>query len=293
VRSAVADAVKDLPDAPRTLILALARDSSIMVAEPVILFSPLLTSEDLQALVSAAPSPDTVVAVARRPAIDASVSDAIATSANALAIHALLANPSAQIREAALDALAAASAEHEDWQEPLVHRPALPPRAAQALAGIVTSHLLRTLAARADLDPALALQIAARLTRRLPEARADVTPDMAMLEACRLSHAGLLTEQALLAAVRQGDSHMVSAMLAAAAEVPIEIVNRAASLRSAKGLVSLVWQAGFSMRVGTAVQGLLGLLPPGEMLGTGPGGGFPLSAEEMRWQAAFLAREGR
>ena len=86
---------------------------------------------------------------------------------------------------------------------------------------------------------------------------------------------------------------MASALLATAAEVPIETVDRAASLRSAKGLISLVWQAGFSMRAGTAVQGLLGLLPPGEVLAAGPGGGFPLSVEEMRWQMAFLALDGR
>ena len=51
VRSAIADAVKDLPDAPKALILALARDTAVMVAEPVILFSPMLTSEDLLACV--------------------------------------------------------------------------------------------------------------------------------------------------------------------------------------------------------------------------------------------------
>jgi hypothetical protein len=192
-----------------------------------------------------------------------------------------------------LDALAAASAGHEEWQEPLARRPVLPPRAAQALAGIVASHLLRTLAQRADLDPSVAAQIAARLNPRMPETAPDMTPGVAMAEAQRLSQAGLLTEQAVLAAVRQGDTHMVSAMLAAAAEVPIETVNRAASLRSAKGLVSLVWQAGFSMRTGTAVQSLLGLLPRGEMLCAGPGGGFPLSVDEMRWQTAFLARDGR
>ena len=46
------------------------------------------------------------------------------------AIGALLANHTAQIREAALDALAAQSEEQTAWQEPLVRRPHLPPRAA-------------------------------------------------------------------------------------------------------------------------------------------------------------------
>jgi hypothetical protein len=47
------------------------------------------------------------------------------------------------------------------------------------------------------------------------------------------------------------------------------------------------------MRAGAGVQGLLGLLPPGEALAAGPGGGFPLSVEEMRWQMSFLGSDGR
>ena len=293
VRAAIANAVKDLPDVPKALILALARDRSVMVAEPVILFSPLLTSEDLLALVAAAPSPGTVGAVARRPGIDEAVSDAVVASADASAIHALLGNPSAQIREAALDALIAASSDHTEWHEPLVRRPVLPPRAARALSEIVAAHLLETLAARSDVDRALAAHIAERLAPRNAGALPEVTAELALAQATRLSRAGLLTEQALLGAVRRGEAALATAFLAAAAEVPIAIVTRAATLRSAKGLVSLVWQAGFSMRAGAGVQGLLGLLSPGEALAAGPGGGFPLSVEEMRWQMSFLGSDGR
>ena len=350
VRAAIANAVKDLPDVPKGLVLTLARDRSVMVAEPVILFSPLLSSEDLLALVDAAPSSGTVSAVARRPGIDETVSDAVVASADIAAIHALLDNPSAQIREAALDALAAASADHTEWQEPLVRRPVLPPQAARALSEIVATHLLRTLAARTDLDGTLTARLAERLipdgaggnvrgaqyreaasrhhtappghaitsrhagegrnprlsahaaaqdteTAPLRQPRATISAGTevcsvaAVAEAYRLSQAGLLTEQAVLAAVRRGDAPMAAAMLAVAAEVPVAVVERAATLRSAKGLVSLVWQAGFTMRAGGAVQGLLGMLAPGDALAANSGGGFPLPVEEMRWQMSFLSGE--
>ena len=350
VRAAIANAVKDLPDVPKGLVLTLARDRSVMVAEPVILFSPLLSSEDLLALVDAAPSSGTVSAVARRPGIDETVSDAVVASADIAAIHALLDNPSAQIREAALDALAAASADHTEWQEPLVRRPVLPPQAARALSEIVATHLLRALAARTDLDGTLTARLAERLipdgadgnarsaqyreaasrllaapprhpatshhtgesrhprlsshaaaqdTETAPPRQSGATisaatedcPVTAVAEAYRLSQAGLLTEQAVLAAVRRGDAPMAAALLAVAAEVPIAVVERAATLRSAKGLVSLVWQAGFTMRAGGAVQGLLGMLAPGDALAASSGGGFPLPVEEMRWQMSFLSGE--
>ena len=109
VRAVIADAVKELPDAPRELIRRLAQDTDTSVCEPVIRLSPLLATEDLVALVTMAPAAGTVLAVARRGDLEAPVSDAIAATADAAAIRALLANRSAHIREATLDALVARS----------------------------------------------------------------------------------------------------------------------------------------------------------------------------------------
>jgi uncharacterized protein (DUF2336 family) len=129
VRAAIADVVKDMPDAPRGLVLRLARDAAITVSEPIIRFSPVLTEADLLELLDAPPSALTVLAVARRPDLGAAVADVIAFGADAAAIQALLENQSAQIREATLDALIARAAEHIAWHAPLVRRPALGARA--------------------------------------------------------------------------------------------------------------------------------------------------------------------
>ena len=78
-----------------------------------------------------------------------------------------------------------------------------------------------------------------------------------------------------------------------AAGTPVSVVDRAASLRSAKGMVSLVWQAGFTMRARGGAADVA--RAPGarrSVLTAGPGGGFPLAVEEMRWQLEFLARMG-
>jgi uncharacterized protein (DUF2336 family) len=66
VRAAITEIVKDMPRAPRTLILRLAADTAMPVAEPVIRLSPLLTQDDLLALLTTPPAPDTVKAIARR-----------------------------------------------------------------------------------------------------------------------------------------------------------------------------------------------------------------------------------
>jgi hypothetical protein len=65
-------------------------------------------------------------------------------------------------------------------------------------------------------------------------------------------------------------------------------VQRAATLRSTKALLSLVWKAGLPARIAVPVQTLLGQIAPGAALIPTPDGGFPLSIEEMRWQISFL-----
>lgn len=299
VRAAIADVVKDLADVPRELILRLAGDLAFPVSGPVIRLSPLLTSGDLLALLAAAPRPEVSLAVAGRAHLDEAVSDAIAATADSTAIRALLANPSAQIREATLDTLVARSVNHVDWHEPLVQRPALPPRAARMLSEIVATHLLEILATRADLTPSLAEELRGRLAVRLtlvdpaPLAKGDTTPEQAYAQARALAERGKLSEETILEAARRGEARYATALLAIAAGLPVSAVERAAALRSAKGLVSLAWKAGFTMRTAGALQSLLARIAPELALTAGPSGSFPLTIEEMRWQLDFLGRMGR
>jgi hypothetical protein len=377
VRAAIAEVVKEMPDAPRDLVLRFARDAAIEVSEPVIRLSPLLTAADLLSLLATSSAPEVALAVARRPGLAADVADVVAGTADTAAIRAMLLNHSAQIRESTLDALIARAAGQIPWHMPLVRRPNLSPRAAQALSHIVAETLLAELASRVDLVPAVTVELRARLSVRLrvagaprhfgatpgvdaahadnaPHAdnalpadslarsnvparsacvagaavdtgaahvagaaiatgaacitgtaivtRATVTrtasatpsapptPMEALAEAGMRAAAGRLTEADLLGVASRGEVSLAAAMLAVAASVPQAVVERAATLRSAKGVVSLAWRAGFSMKVAVALQSLLGRLAPGSLLTSGPGGSFPLAAEEMRWQIEFLSR---
>ncbi len=299
VRLAIASVLKEMPGAPKEIVLQLAHDTDITVSEPILRLSPLLAPEDLLALLAAPPAPETVTAIARRPHLSEPVSDAIAATAHSAAIHALLANRSAAIREATLDSLVAQSVHHCEWHEPLVQRPALPPKAARALADVVATHYLERLAARADLASELTDELQEKLARRLKSDGGQddlperLTKEEAMAKAQAMQQSGKLTEETLLRAAQRGEARLASALLALAADMPFSAAERAASLRSAKGLISLCWKAGFSMRVAGPLQSLLCRIPPGEVLGAGTGGNFPLAPSEMRWQLEFLGRSGR
>jgi len=236
VRLAIADVVKAMPEAPRALILRLARDSTISVSDPVIRLSPLLTAEDLLALLAQPPTPVTHTAIASRPNLDAAVCDALAATADPQAIEALLANASAAIREATLDALVDRAHAQVAWHAPLVRRPALSARAARALSEMVTTQLLEALARRADLPR----QVTAELRERLeaaaapPPAAGPTTPESALAEAHAMATAGTLDESTLLARADAGDALACAAMLSVGSGVAIKLVERAMSLRSAK-----------------------------------------------------------
>ena len=297
VRAAIADEVKDMPQAPRDLILRLARDSALSVCGPVIRLSPMLSTEDLLLLLSTAPSADHVSTVASRPGLPASVSDAIAATADTAAIRALLLNQTAAIREATLDALIGRAEGIVCWHAPLIRRPLLSASAAHALSGFVATELLNEMANRGDLDPKMTEELRYRVALRLElndlPSSDEPSVDHAMIMAQRLKAEKRLDEDCIVEAVRRGEAPLATALLAVAADVAVSVVERAATLRSAKGIISLIWRCGFSMRAAGPLQTLLCRLPPGDVLRPSTTGGFPMAEEEMRWQVDFLSRMGR
>jgi len=105
----------------------------------------------------------------------------------------------------------------------------------------------------------------------------------------RLLHAaGALDEACLIDAARRCDRRRMAAQLSIASGVPLALVDRAVCHRSPKALISIVWQAGFSMRVASLAQVLLGQIQPVAMVSATTGGAYPFSEEEMRWQLELL-----
>jgi uncharacterized protein (DUF2336 family) len=287
IRVAVAEAVKDLPAAPRDLILLLAADRDMRVAGPVIRLSPLLGEEDLLALVDAPPVAETLTAVARRPEISEAVADALVAGGDPVAIGALLRNRTAAIRESTLDALVVQAAEHTAWQEPLVQRPALPPGAAVALAAFIAEELLAPLAARADLPPAAAARVRAAVATRLAgAARPNETAADAAARVLVLQGAGALDEAMLLRAARTGEAAFVAAALAGLSRMPRSAVEHAIATRCAKSIAGMCRQGGLGP---TTTEAVVALLAPGM-----PGGASVAPAllgdGELRWRVGALSR---
>ncbi len=283
VRAAIAEQVAAMEQAPRDLVLLLARDSAVEVSDQVVRLSPVLSDADLLAILAAPPASTTAASIASRRRLSAVVADAIVRHADASTIRALLNNPSASIREATLDALVGRAPHHIDWHAPLVRRPGLSLTAVRALSEFIASDLLRILAARVDLDATKLDIVRQRLAARTANADEDL-----VAKARQLKASGLLTEAVLQDAAEQGDIRLLLALLATSSGMTLHTVDRVLELRSAKALVSLVWRSGFTMALAVSIQNKLSQLGPDMVIEATEAGDFPLSAGEMGWQIELM-----
>ena len=301
VREAISDAVKGMSDISPEIVRRLAHDAEFAVASPVLRFSPLLTDEDLLDIIAGAPPTGILSAIAGRDRLGPAVSDAIVAADDEPAVAALLANPSAQIREETLDLIVERAPQRTSWHEPLVRRPALPVRAATRIARFVAESLLEVLKKREDLPKATRTQIAAEVKKRLADdakaksaaeakkaAAEEEEGETAEEKVTRLKKEGKLDEDTVADAVDAGQRAFVRAALSVLAEVPVSVVDKILSARSAKGVMALAWKAGLSVRLAVQLQTRIGGISPRQALHPRGGKDYPMTTEEMKWQIEFF-----
>jgi uncharacterized protein (DUF2336 family) len=297
IRAIVADTLKDSPDVPHHLIVQLANDPQLQVSQPVLEFSPILTNEDLLALIRSAPVQGALGAIARRQTVDEDISAAIAVTKDQDAIAELLANPSAQVREETLDMLIDMAPGIESWHAPLVDRPKLPAGPAQRIAGFVAQTLLEKLCSRADLaeDTILALKAAVKGRQetgkpRIAERRPLSAKETEALQRARaMFDAGKLDDQAIRQAVTKSDSRFVKAALELRSGLDAETVERVFAAQSGQGVVALCWKAGLDMQLAMQIQFSILKLAPANVLRSSKFDAFPMTPDAMEAKLAFFA----
>jgi uncharacterized protein (DUF2336 family) len=297
VRRILAEELKDADNVPHAVVRRLACDDDAEVAAPGLEFSPLLNDDVLLEIIASRPVQGALSAISRRSGLGMEVADAIAGADDEEAIAALLSNTSAQIREETLDSLVDRAEATVSWHAPLVRRPSLSLRAIKRLSEFVAETLIIELTARNDIDAETARTVGAAVRDRIkhvPAAQpagddgddAGTTPEE---RAGRLHAEGKLDEQMILDGLGKGDRSFVSAALAVLAALPPDVVQKIASMQSAKGVTALAWKAGLGMRAAVQLQLRLARIAPAKILHPKNGVDFPLSAEEMTWQLEFFA----
>lgn len=284
VRQILAEEIKASPHIPKSIIDRLARDVELVVAAPILEYSPLLADKDLLEIIAQGAIEGALPAIARRAALSAQVCDAVVASLDVPAVAALLGNPSAQIREDTLDQIIDQAARIREWQGPIVMRADLSVRAVRRVAGFVTSSLLRQLQERRGLDEETSLFLAKRVRERLAEEEAaHPTRDIGE-EVRRAAAQGLLDDAFVLEAVEAKDRPKVIHSLAVLAREPAERIAKVLDSGSARAVVALCWHAGLGMRTAIKVQTIAGRISAKDVIPARNGVDYPLSRDEMLWQ---------
>ena len=284
VREILAEEVKDLACVPTTVIAKLARDIEC-VAAPILEFSPLLSDADLIEIISSAQARYALSAIARRQALSASVSDAIANAMDIPSVAELLKNATARIRQKTLDKIIAQAERIREWHGPLVMRHDLSQRAIRRIASFVSAALIDELATRNGLDDSTHHTLKLKMQERLD---ADGNFGSAVSVVAARHRAGTLDDRFVISAVQDGQRDIVLQALSLLAAVPNDVVDKILDSRLAKPVTALVWRAGLSMRVAFKIQTLLLHLPSAQLLPARSGVYFPLTDDEMRWHLSYF-----
>ena len=222
IRIALAERLADDITAPHDLILLLV-DDAIEVARPLILRSPLLTEDDVLRLVNQAGLAHQE-AVAGRPHIGTSVTDALVHNPAESVLVTLVRNATARISEAAYRTLVERSRAITGLQEPLLQRGDLPVELAHRMSGWVSDALKTYILANYKIAPErleTALSEATETLLSEPPAPTDPPTDSAQRLVEKLAVSGQLKAGFLMRVLSQGQIDLFELAFARLLEIDL------------------------------------------------------------------------
>ena len=125
IRKVLSEALKDVGDIPKDIILDLANDIDD-VSLPVVEFSELLSDDDLLKIINKSDSVAKKVAIAKRDHVTEHISDALIMSASEEVVDTLLNNKTAQVSEKGYNNIVTDFANNEHVLGSLIERDQLP-----------------------------------------------------------------------------------------------------------------------------------------------------------------------
>lgn len=158
VRKAISETLQASPVVPHDVALALARDVEA-VCLPMLAFSPVFTDEDLAEIVRLG-GPVRQVAIAKRPEISTTVTDAIAEYGTERAVAAACDNPGADFGESGLQRVMDRFEASERVLAAVAYRAVLPMSVTERLITLVGEQVREHLVAKHGVSADTALELA-------------------------------------------------------------------------------------------------------------------------------------
>ena len=253
VREALSRNLKSNPLVPHDVAVDLAKDVNA-VALPILEYSEVLTDEDLIEIVRLQDT-EKQVAIAGRPVVSESVSDAIVDAENEAAVTRLVSNPGAAISDGSLDKVVTTLGDREGIQKAMAERPRVPVTIAERLVTLVTDHLQKQLTGRGRLSVDTVTDLVLQIRER---AVLSLSPGSGSAELTRLVRQlhdkKRLTPSIMLRALCMGDLAFFETAMAERAGLSPEATRELIYDGGQLGLRAIVHKAGFPRRVLTAIR---------------------------------------
>jgi uncharacterized protein (DUF2336 family) len=243
VRQAMAEVFARCPDAPATIVRALAADQP-SIALPVLEHSPLLIDADLVDIVATGTS-DMQCSIARRINLPSSVSAAIAEVGSAAAALELIENAYAELAPFSWDRIVERHGHLAAIREAMLLLEGLPAATRAALVAKLSNTLAQFAAARNWLSPERAGRLADESRERstISIAARSRGEDMQGLVQ-HLRTTGQLNAGLILRALLSGNLELFEAALAQLADLPLARVTALVHDRGNASLQALLIRAG-------------------------------------------------
>ncbi len=254
VRESLAAHLKNSPDLPHDVAMALASDVD-SVSLPMLKFSEVLTDEDLVQIVREQ-GESKQVAIAQRPSVSSRVADALIDTGSEKAVARLVANDGAKLTEQALGRVIDEYQESEAVSDSLSRRPSMPAAISaqliEALSGRLQDFLLQKHDVSPDVASNLILQARERATMSLVDYGSTDTELENLVE--QLARKERLSASLLLRALCMGDMGFFERALARLADLPLQNARILIHDHGGIGLESVYIKADLPKRLYPAFQ---------------------------------------
>jgi uncharacterized protein (DUF2336 family) len=253
VRASLSRALRHSPNLPRDVARKLAEDIEF-VSLPMLADSLVLTDQDLIEIVRLGSSIKQE-AIASRPNLAETVSDALVTHGEEPAVVVLMANNSAKIAEATFHRAATRFANSDNVKEAMVLRETLPITVAERMVTMVSKALQAHLVNAHALAPATAANIV--MTSRehaIIRLSLGASDEELRHMVAQMHRNGRLTPSLVLRALCTGDIAFFEAAMAAKSDVPLDNAQILIHEPSRRGLKALYRKAAMPEALFLAIQ---------------------------------------
>lgn len=245
VRKELAERLAGRRDAPRKLVVALAKDE-IEVAHDLLRSSTVLQDVDLIEIIRHRTQAHQL-AVAMRKKVSEEVSQALADTGDDDVITTLLKNDDAAISRGLMAHLVAESKRIDRFQMPLIKRRDLPPDLARKMYWWVSAALRHHIVENFDVDPTViddSVEVAVKGALERDDVGSD-RPTEAERFADQMAERDRLTEDFMVQILRQGEVSLFEACFAKATDLDLKLARRLLYQPGGEGIAFACKAAGF------------------------------------------------